>query len=519
MPQTIRSELHSTLANIVISDIQLLKATYHYYLGRVDPWAEGSETPASAPILSQEQDDLIRENMIYLKKVTANDVSLIATRDDWTTGTVYDRWDSSSDMVDKVFFITTSEHKVYKCLDNDGGSVSTVEPTTTEYSVTPTADGYLWKYMYTIPTFKWDKFATTTHIPVQRAVTDSFYNRGAITEVIVMNSGEGYAANALTIVGDGIGATCHAIYTEGMITSVIVDTPGTGYTYGTITIGAGGGSGAVLNVSLGIGDYTSDQSIVEQTSASISGALYSVRITEPGTNYSSATTVSISGDGNGATAQAIVSGGGITNIKMLTYGSSYTYATVTITDSTRLSGTEASASVIHGPTKGHGFDAVTEMRADTLAIGTLVRSDTLLELINQEYRQYGLVRNVNGLTSGMFSRIDSDLLCYVVLLNTTTNMEKDEILTQLNGANSYSYRVASFSGNTAYLQMISKKNMAPNTTSPLVSVVGARSYVVQSITSSPAVDKYSGSLLLLSNETPFLFTSEQGVAIKTYLRL
>lgn len=517
MPQTIRSELHSTLANIVISDIQLLKATYHYYLGKVEAW-EPTDTPASLmPILSQEQDDLIRENMVYLKKVTANDVSLIAARHDWTTGTMYDRWDSSSDMVGKVFFITTSEFKVYKCLDNNGGAASTVEPTTTEYTVTATADGYLWKYMYTIPTFKWDKFATTTHIPVQRAVTDSFYNRGSITEVIVMNGGSGYSANQLTIVGDGTGATCHAIYTEGMITSVIVDTPGTGYTYGTITIGAGGGSGAVLAVSLGIGDYTSDQSIVEQTA--IPGALYAARVTTAGTNYSSATTVSISGDGTGATAIAIVAGGEVTAVKMVTYGSGYTYATVTISDATRLSGIEAAASAIHGPTRGHGFDAVTEMRADTLAIGTLVRSDTLLELINQEYRQYGLVRNVNDLVSGMFSRVDSDLLCYVVLLNNTTNLVKDEILTQLNGANSYSYRVASFSGNTVYLQMISKKNLAPNTTSPLVSVVGSRSYVVQSIASSPVVDKYSGSLLLLSNEPPFLFTSEQGVAIKTYLRL
>jgi hypothetical protein len=68
----------------------------------------------------------------------------------------------------------------------------------------------------------------------------------------------------------------------------------------------------------------------------------SITINNGGTNYTSPV-ITISGDGTGATAQAVVQDGVITAINMLTGGSGYTQAIITITDST---GSGASASAV-----------------------------------------------------------------------------------------------------------------------------------------------------------------------------
>ena len=60
----------------------------------------------------------------------------------------------------------------------------------------------------------------------------------------------------------------------------------------------------------------------------------SISVTNPGFNYQETPTVTILGDGTGATAHAVVSGGTIKNIVVDTPGSGYTTALVTITTAT-----------------------------------------------------------------------------------------------------------------------------------------------------------------------------------------
>jgi len=56
-----------------------------------------------------------------------------------------------------------------------------------------------------------------------------------------------------------------------------------------------------------------------------------ISVINPGFNYQSTPTVTISGDGSGATAQAVIVNGAITAINVLTSGNNYTSAIVTIT--------------------------------------------------------------------------------------------------------------------------------------------------------------------------------------------
>jgi len=77
--------------------------------------------------------------------------------------------------------------------------------------------------------------------------------------------------------------------------------------------------------------------IIEEIPQSFTG-VSSIEIVNPGYGYTSIPTVTISGDGTGATAEAVIEGGTITQIRMVNRGTDYTRATVSITGGGGFSG-------------------------------------------------------------------------------------------------------------------------------------------------------------------------------------
>jgi hypothetical protein len=686
MAQSLRNEFHTTVAGLVLSDIQLLKANYYYYLGRLETWG-GSDLPPNSSSLSQEQDDSIRSDVIYLKKINPSDVSLVTKRLDWSAGAIYDRWDSTIDMSAKNFYIINSNNQVYKCLDNNNGGTTTTEPNLISYDVFKTADNYLWKYMFTVPAFKRYKFLNTAHIPVQNALSDSFFNKGAVEQAVVTNQGSGYTDTALTVInvtggtttgsgatgfkvssvsgigaitgvsftsggtgytkglnysitsaagsgailtpiiaagvitgftitnagvgysvndpititvggaiifpsvsratgqitgvniikpgagytvaptltvvgaggtglygnstalmtavvyngsvqrvlisdpgqnypadsattitvtGDGTNAAFSPVIYNGSVIDIIVENPGSGYTFIDLAV-VGAGTGATVNGVVTTSDFTSDQAIVEQTTNP--GAIYAIKMLTHGAGYNVATTtVTINGDGTGATATPTIVNGVITKIEMdlNAYGNDYTYATVTITDTARIDNPlveNASAVPIYVPNGGHGSDAVNELAGTTLAVSTLLKSESDLISLTQDYRQFGILRNPTNSATGKFFKLDNEIQAFECMFNNITNLVKDEVV--LFGSNQY--RVAAINSvNSVFLQPISKKS--PDPLGGITSVIGGRTYTVTKVLSRPTLDKYSGSLMFVSDEQPFQFTSEQGLAVKTYIK-
>jgi len=133
--------------------------------------------------------------------------------------------------------------------------------------VLSTADGYKWKYMYTLSAAQQVNFLSTdfmavaTNGTVSAAATD-----GALDVVTVKTGGTGYTTSgasatgtitSVPIRGDGSSGACTVTIASGVITSVTITTAGTGYTYGYITNadilsqGGGTGSGAELDVIIG----------------------------------------------------------------------------------------------------------------------------------------------------------------------------------------------------------------------------------------------------------------------------
>ena len=128
-----------------------------------------------------------------------------------------------------------------------GGSAvaSTVEPTGTSNSELTTADGYVWKYMYTLTTAQITDFLTADFMPVAtNATVAGAAVDGAVGHYRIMAGGAGYTSGTYstqTLRGDGVvrggtAATFTVIVSGGVVTSVAAVGVGSKYTFADCAI-------------------------------------------------------------------------------------------------------------------------------------------------------------------------------------------------------------------------------------------------------------------------------------------
>ena len=259
--------------------------TYYLFIGRSHSWATDADvqgnsinegTDASPPTPN---DDVTSEfynydDMIGAKLISSSDVSHVIPRRNWTTGTTYDMYEhnisssnaansGATNLFDSTFFVMNSSNAVYKVIENDGATASTVEPTSTSNSIFETSDGYRWKYMYSLTSSETLNFMSTDFIHVS---TDSTVSAaavdGALDTILVVAGGSSFTTSsgstisAIPIRGDGTGGIASVTISSGAIATATVTTAGSGYTFAyirdadiiTATNAGGAGSGANLNV-------------------------------------------------------------------------------------------------------------------------------------------------------------------------------------------------------------------------------------------------------------------------------
>jgi hypothetical protein len=197
-------------------------------------------------------------DMYAAKRITTADVTHAVPRYNWTSGTVYTYYDDTdTNLIESdSFFVITEDYNVYKCLWNAGGAASTTKPTGVSTSPFTTADNYVWKYMYTVTTAKALKFLTNDYIPVQQLDSDDGTDQwdvqaaavdGGVHVVKVTSGGSAYgSAPAVTITGDGTGATANSTITAGVVTAVTITAAGTGYTRATVTFASGAAAATAI---------------------------------------------------------------------------------------------------------------------------------------------------------------------------------------------------------------------------------------------------------------------------------
>jgi len=147
-----------------------------------------------------------------------------------------------------------------------------------------------------------------------------------------------------------------------------------------------------------VGQTINDLSAEDQTrynyqnnSAANAGKIYRVVVTNGGTGYSTAPSVTITGDGSGATATAVVSGGVVTEITVTAQGANYNVVNVSLGGP----GTGATARAVLSPKNGHGTDPVAELGGFYIGLRILLSGAEGGDFIvnGGQFRQLGIVKN------------------------------------------------------------------------------------------------------------------------------
>ena len=289
MPAIITNKfrLHNA-ANFVESFSESSPNIYYLAIGRPQAFAtstagdsrtqfEGTDASPLTPVDSVSDEFYFFDDVIAAKRITTSDVSRAIPRRNWTTGTTYDMYrhdygqyvkgsssstisanSGATSLADATFYVLSSDNNVYKVIDNNGNSASTVEPTGTSTSILTTGDSYKWKYMYTLTASEQTNFLSTDfmHVSTDSTVSSAAVD-GAIDTVLIKTAGSGGANGTHTgvaIRGDGSSGVASVTVSGGAVTAVTVTTAGSGYTFAYIrnadivSAGATSLSGAELDV-------------------------------------------------------------------------------------------------------------------------------------------------------------------------------------------------------------------------------------------------------------------------------
>lgn len=225
-------------------------------IGQVTPFPDDNNPPVPNNTVDVVEYTPWNE-MFAAKRILGSDVTHAIPRYNWLSGTVYTQYDNqATNLISDVFYVITDEFHVFKVLFNNNGAASTTKPTLpgTLTQRFTTADGYVWRYLYTVGTTSALKFSTNDNIPVQTLLSNDGSNQftvqsgaidGAIEILLVTSGGSGYvSAPTVAITGDGTGATATATINGGAVVGLTITSVGSNYSRATITISGGGGAAA-----------------------------------------------------------------------------------------------------------------------------------------------------------------------------------------------------------------------------------------------------------------------------------
>ena len=243
--------------------------TYYLFIGKATPFTTGtsggSDSSPSTPADSVSREFYNWDAMIAAKKIPSTDVTYALPRRDWSNGTTYDMYDDdisssntatsgATNLFDSSYYFITSDYRVYKVLDNNGGSAySGSEPTST--STSPFAlGGYVLKYMYALTASEAAKYLTTDYMPVSDDSTVTTAATDGKIESLSVTAGSGYTDGTYyaAVYGDGTsagtssGAIVRITVSSGSIASfgltagsdTTIHDGGAAYTFGTVNLGS-----------------------------------------------------------------------------------------------------------------------------------------------------------------------------------------------------------------------------------------------------------------------------------------
>lgn len=455
----------------------------HYlFAARHTPWADDLNVP-DIETNSGFTDYTIFDEMIFGKLITASDISYMTRRLDWTYGTVYDRYDNTNQGLPAAkFYVVSPEggaYHIFKCLDNANGTQSLNPPKLSETSVGDsqyyTADGYHWRYLYTIDSLTFSKFATADYVPViANTSVQAAATPGSIDAIILSSGGSSYfsAANG-TFQSIAVGGNTQVFALDPSKSSANNNF----YVGSSIYIKTGAAAGNLRDI---VSYVISGNSYLLGVNAAFS------TLPDLTSTYQIAPKVNIIGDGVGA--KAIASVNTITNsigsVKMIAPGSGYTYANVSVSGNTGglVIANNAVATAAIAPKGGHGSNPLGELYANRIGVSiSFLPTDTNLPRYGS-YRRFGILASPHYSNVAItYSNASSTFIVGETVLQQIT----DSLQVQIYNTATYQYSNQYDASKYKIIQFSSPVSLAND------------QVVVQGSTSGVVINKISSNSLLI----------------------
>lgn len=353
-----------------------------------------------------------QRRVIFGNKVTQSDIRYMFDINAWNSGTVYDAYDDREDISALNMYVTVLDgtinegsYKVYKCLGNNGGTASTAAPSTSDVDAVyeiQSDDGYIWKYMFSVPPAEYITYATTTSLPYYADSTVVSAAVESVSDIIITrtknqlfgaNTGA-YNLGNLTIKSivqvDSVSNRWEIELQTESSNSTPTHEPNA-YTNMYIRTEAGALYDIDASDSPPGADSTTKNFFVSITSVgapdlSVQQAAFIVPKVE----------VSASGGTRALAYGELNASGTLIDIKIDTKGTHYKYATATLKLPPALQDQSATTELraIMSPRGGHGSDPISELYMSKLAVITNFFTSSLNNIPDSNtYTRVGLVKN------------------------------------------------------------------------------------------------------------------------------
>ena len=468
-------------------------STYYLFIGKSTAFTASTTTgnDSSPPTPADEIGEIhyyAWDSMLAAKKINSTDVTYALPRRNWSNGTTYDMYkhninssntstSGASNLFDSTFYFMTSDYRVYKVLDNNGGTAYSGAEPTSESTDPFELGGYVLKYMYKITASEAAKYLTADYIPVSDDSTVSAAATDGKIESIIVTGGSGYTDGTYyaAVYGDGTsqgtssGAIIRITVSSGSIasfgltsgTDTTIHSGGSGYTFGTVNIGSDftfSDSGLSSSSSMGDGTGGSISVIISPKEGHGHSA-----ITELGGHYvMSAVTLSQAEGDDVSTANDFRQVGLVvdpTNFGTSTVSSNATNRQTYVVKASSSSGTFEADEVI--------------TQTSTGAVGKVVEWDSTLSLLYYQQERFG------------------DF-----------------------GTSSTTGGYVAFSGTNVITGSSSGATLTPSSTTETITLANANTLTLTTGYQNPELQPDSGNIVYLENRKPIQRDSDQTEDIK-----
>jgi len=353
-----------------------------------------------------------QRRVIFGNKVTQSDIRYMFDINAWNSGTVYDAYDDREDISTLNMYVTVLDgtinegsYKVYKCLGNNGGTASVAAPSTSDVDAVyeiQSDDGYVWKYMFSVPPAEYITYATATSLPYYADATVVSAAVESISDIIITKTKN-------QLFGANTGA-----YNLGNLTiqSIVpVDSVSNRWEIEVKTDSSASTPTHEPNAYTNMYIRTEDGALYDidasdsPPGADASTKTFFVSITSVGAPSLSTdqaafivpkVEVSASGGTRALAYGELNASGTLIDVKIDTKGTHYKYATATLKLPPALQDQSATTELraIMSPRGGHGSDPISELYMSKLAVITNFFTSSLNNIPDSNtYTRVGLVKN------------------------------------------------------------------------------------------------------------------------------